>query len=285
MKNILTIIIAVAASVGATKYFETTSDGASVNKESAYERVMRTGTLKCGYNFWPPMVDSDPETGRITGAIPELVEYAAGAVGLKVEWVQQAAWGTFHQDLKNGRFDAMCAGAWETKEAAPYVAYTRPIFYNPVYAYGRVGETRFSDLSTLNDPQYKIATNDGAMTDIIAREDFPKATRISFPQMTHISELLLNVKQYKADVVFNEASTSNEFIKNNPNSIERISDIPHRSFASPLLGTYITEYELIRMFDTVLSEMLLQGTVQRILDKHEPDRAVIVPVAKPYEVH
>jgi ABC-type amino acid transport substrate-binding protein len=246
---------------------------------------MRTGVMRCGYNIWPPAVQVDANTGAVGGIIPDMVEYAAKAMNLKVEWVQQASWGTFTQDLKNGRFDAMCAGAWETKEAAPYVTYTRAVFYNPVYPYVRADDHRFDgDLRILNDPQYKIATIDGAMTDTIAREDFPKAKRVSLPQLADNAEAVLNVALGKADVVFNEASVMLQFEATNPGKLRPLGNVPYRSFASPLIAAYINEAALVRMFDTVLSEMQLQGTTQRITDRYSTDRRLFVPVAKPYEV-
>ncbi|MFZ2619404.1 MAG: transporter substrate-binding domain-containing protein [Alphaproteobacteria bacterium] len=283
MKNsLLAALIALVAAYSTVKLALPKGAGVTA-KETAYERVMRTGVLRCGYNMWPPAVMLDANTGKVSGIVPDLVEYAVKALNLKVEWVEQAAWGNFPQDLKNGRFDAMCAGAWETKEAAPHVTYTRAVFYNPVFPFVRVDDHRFdADLRVLNSPHYKIATIDGAMTDIIAQEDFPLAGRVSLPQLSDNSQAILNVVLGKADVVFNETSVMNDYMKKNPGQLRMVGTVPHRAFASPLLAAYITEAELIRMFDTVLSEMHLQGTVQRIVDKYEPDQRVFIPVAKPY---
>ncbi|MCP5404741.1 MAG: transporter substrate-binding domain-containing protein [Pseudomonadaceae bacterium] len=284
MKHLATILLAVVASLLAVYAFGPKGGaGVAASRETAYERVMRTGVLRCGYNTWPPAVEVDANTGKVGGIVPELVEYAANAMSLKVEWVQQASWGTFTQDLKDGRFDAMCAGAWETKEAAPYVTYTEPVFFNPVYPYVRSNDHRFDiDLKVLNSPNYRIATIDGAMTDIIAKEDFPRAKRVSLPQMADNSEAVLNVANGKADVVFNEASVMLQFDASNPGVLRPLGNAPYRSFASPLLAAYITDAALVRMFDTVLSEMQLQGTTQRIIDKYSTDRRLFVPVAKPY---
>lgn len=36
-------------------------------KESAYDRVMRTGTIRCGYFIWPPGFSIDPNVGKRSG--------------------------------------------------------------------------------------------------------------------------------------------------------------------------------------------------------------------------
>jgi ABC-type amino acid transport substrate-binding protein len=129
-KHILvSALVAALVAFGVSKIADnkTTVSSVETKQESALDRVLRTKTLRCGYNVWAPVVTVDPNTGKIGGFIPEMVETAAGYNGIKVQWVAQAGWGTFPQDLQNGKFDAMCAGAWATKELAPHVAFTRPM--------------------------------------------------------------------------------------------------------------------------------------------------------------
>lgn len=281
---LLIIILALGAGyVGAQWGQPKNAQNVVAQKESAYDRVMRTKTLRCGYNVWPPAVAVDATTGKPTGFIVDLVEEAAKAVSLKVEWATQVGWSSYPLDLKNGRIDAMCAGAWAVKESAPYVAYTRPIFYNPVYAYARVDDTRFdADLSVLNNANYKIGAIDGAISDTIAKQDFPQAKVVGLPQITDPSQVMVDLAQSKSDVVFMEGSFAQEYESKNPNKIKRVSDKPYRSFPSPLLATSIDEQRLATMFDTIIGEMQLQGTIDRVLDKYKADRTLFVPPAKPY---
>jgi ABC-type amino acid transport substrate-binding protein len=255
-------------------------------KETAFDRVMRTGVLRCGYATWPPNVMKDPNTGKVSGIIPELVEYAAKSVNLKVDWVQEVSWATYREDLKNGRYDAMCAGAWAVKEGANLVAYTRPLFYNPVYAYVRVEDTRFDNgLDILNDPQYKLAGVDGGMSSVIAVNDFPKAKLNDFPQMSEPSTVLMDVMYGKSDITFIEGSLFMEFEKYNPNKLRPVSWTPYRSFATPLMATSIEDIRLATMFDTIVGEMQLHGIVDRVLKKYEADERVYLKPATPYQIN
>ena len=201
---IIVSIIALLAGYGGGKVAapKNTLQTLVTDKETAFDRVMRTKELRCGYNIWPPAVSVDANTGKINGFIPEMVEYVAASIGIKVTWVQQAGWSSFPEDLKNRRFDAMCAGAWATKELAPYVAFTRPVFYNPVYAYAKASDTRFdAGLQTLNNPQYKIGGVDGAISAVIAKNDFPEAKIVGLPQLSDPSQVLSDLMYGKSDVV------------------------------------------------------------------------------------
>jgi len=288
MKNILiTILVAALVSVCTYKLTAHEHGTASValQKETAFDRVMRTHTLRCGYNLWPPALEKDPNTGTISGFIPEMVEYAAKAVNVKVEWTMQAGWSTYLKDLEDGRIDAMCAGAWAVKEAAPYATFTRPIYFSPVYAVVRADDHRFDqDISVLNNASYKIGANDGAIGQTIALEDFPKAQMIGLPQLTDPSQVFVDLMYKKSDMVFMEGATTKAFMEKNPGKIRRLSDTPYRSFPVPLMSFNINEQRLATMFDTVIGEMQLQGTVARLMKAHGGDPVLFIPTAKPYAI-
>lgn len=281
MRNGFVLAAAVIAAA-ATSFLMNKNSIVATDKESAFERVLRTGTLRCGYNTWPPAVMVDAASGKVTGAVPELVERAAKSVNLKVEWTEQVGWGEFAQALAQGRIDAMCAGAWQIKEIAPQVAFTQPVFYNPVYAYVRVNEARFKDLNSLKQPGIRLAVTDGDIGSLIA-ENLPKAVLVSRPALSDPSTKLVDVAQNKADVVFMEPSTFAEYNHRNPNKLRLLSPEPLRTFASPLLAVNIHEQALVQMFNTVLVEMELQGTTEKIVRQYTPDPTLFVLPAKPYE--
>ena len=81
-------------------------------KESVYDRVMRTGTIRCGYNTEPPFVVIDPNTRKVSGAGVDIVEEMGKLLGLKVEWAEQVGWDMMAAGLQNGRYDLACNGKW-----------------------------------------------------------------------------------------------------------------------------------------------------------------------------
>ena len=49
-------------------FFVMALPAAAAPGESAYARVMKTGTLRVGYNVWPPFITKDPKDGKMGGA-------------------------------------------------------------------------------------------------------------------------------------------------------------------------------------------------------------------------
>ena len=287
MKNyiLVTLLALIMGYAGAKIATPDIVQSTEAKKETAYERVIRTGVLRCGYATWPPNVMVDANTGEISGIIPELVEYAAKSVNLKVEWVQEVSWATFPQDLKSDRYDAMCAGAWAVKETANILAYTRPLFYNPVYAFARANDTRFDKgFDELNDAKYTLAGVDAAMSSVIALNDFPRAKLNSFPQMSEPSQIFMDVMYEKSDITFSEGSLFIEFDRKNPGKLRPVTWTPYRTFATPLIAVSLSDPRLAMMFDTIIGEMQLHGIVERTLKKYKTDPKVYLLPATPYLV-
>ncbi|NTU77313.1 MAG: amino acid ABC transporter substrate-binding protein [Alphaproteobacteria bacterium] len=253
-------------------------------KESAFDRVLRTGTLRCGYADWPPYVFvKDPTTGKISGILPDVTEAIAQKLHLKVEWTENTGWGSYIESFHANRIDAFCAGLWRSAERGRYVGYVQPIFYSAVYPYVRIDDHRFDDdLSVINAPSVRISAQDGEQSDLIAKLHFPKATPVSVPQLGQISDILVNVAMRKADVVLTESSFANGYIKANPGTLRRAQEKPFEFFPTSL-GVEIHETQLRDMLDTALIELQNQGLVEGIIAKYSNDPTAFLRVAKPYQ--
>src|SRR4051812_48435106 len=100
----LTIVIAALVSFGTYKL--TSDHDHAIRKETAYERILRTGTLRCGYGIWPPvMLMKDANTGKISGVLVDITKEMAKALNLKVEWIEETGWAEWAEALKAHRFD------------------------------------------------------------------------------------------------------------------------------------------------------------------------------------
>jgi len=58
---------------------------ADKEKESAFDRVMRTKTLRCGYTIYPPFFSKDPNTGEFSGLFHDFTEQIGKELGIKIE--------------------------------------------------------------------------------------------------------------------------------------------------------------------------------------------------------
>jgi len=259
---------------------------AADKKETVYERVIRTRTIRCGYNSYEPVIMRDPNTGAMSGIFPDYLDAVAKATGLKIEWTEEVGWGDVPVALQTGKIDAMCAGMWANAKDGAQVAFTLPVFYNAVEAYARADDTRFdSDLSLINAPGITISSIDGGVTYDIAVENFPQAKSLLVSNLQSDVDLLMNVATGKADITFTNHGPASGFMKSNPGKIKRVApDKPLRVFGVTL-AVEIHEQELLTLLNTATNQLLNSGVIDKILTKYEKDYpGAFTRVAKPYEI-
>lgn len=255
---------------------------AFAQEQSAYDRVMKTRTIRCGYAFWEPGVMRDEQTGKMHGAFVEYVERLGLALNMKIEWAEDIDWGSLSTALKAGRVDAICAGAWANTKRGTDMLVVKPIWYNPVGTFVRADDTRFDkDLSAIDHPDITIVGIDGEIAIEIARNDFPQAKTYATPYMNN--DVLLSVATGKGDVTFAPYSLGQAYNRENPGKMKQIAmDKPIRMYGSALMVD-IHEHELKGMFDNATDELLNGGIIDRIIDKYEQKYpGTFRKVAKPY---
>lgn len=252
-------------------------------KESAFDRVMRTGTIRCGYAPAPPLLMKDPNSGALSGIGHDVIEASAKALSLKVEWAEEVGWATFPVALKTHRIDSFCVGAWPSSPRAREVDHTTPISYQPYYAYVRTGDTRFdNNIQALNNPAVTLSIMDGDTSQIISRTDFPQAKFVSIVESANPDEMLHNVTAGKADVAFIDPLFYANYEQNNPGKIRRVESAPLRVFGNVFFIAQ-GEDKLRQMLDTAINEQLSSGAVDKIIAKYEKVPGSILRVAPPYK--
>jgi len=252
-------------------------------QETAYDRVMRTKTLRCGYADWPPHVlVKDPTTGKMSGIFVDVTQALAKRLGLKVEWTENTGWGSLIESLRSRRIDAFCAGAFVNAERGLYLSFGKPVFYSAVYPYVRQNDHRFDkDLSIVNNPDIRISAIDGEVSSVVAQERFPKASIVSVPQLGQITDMLINVVMRKADIVFTESSFVNGYIAANPSTLRLARDKPFAVFAVALAFN-IHDITLREMFNSAFIELQNYGIIDQIISKYSKDKQDFLRVAPPY---
>lgn len=253
-------------------------------KESVYDRVMRTGTIRCGYFVWPPFIAKDPNTGAMSGVFYDLTEELGKRLELKILWEQELNFGTYLQDLETGKYDLECAGGWPTATRGKFASYSRPLFYIALVPFVRADETRFAaGTETMNAPEVKISVIDGENSQIIRRQQFSNAQEVGLPQTASPTEMMMNVLTGKADVTFTDTVFGSQFMKENPGKLKMLWPEAPLKIIPQNLTVKSEEPRFLDMINTAEEEILLDGTVDRILKKHDPSLKSFYPVAKPYE--
>lgn len=255
------------------------------SRDSAYDRVMRSGTLRCAYFVVPPEFIKDPNTGKLSGIGYEVTEAVGRLLGLKIEWTEEVGFGEMAAGFGTGRYDAVCSSVFNRAPLARQADFSEPFMYTPVGIFVRAGDTRFdNNASAIDDPSVKIATIDGDTAFEIANQNFPKAEKSFLPQNTDISMQLESVATGKADVAMTYMANFFQYNQKNPGKLKTVlSEKPIRAFGNTIMLPK-GEFELKSMINAALSELMNSGTIDKIIDKYQPYPNAYYKVGVPFKL-
>src|ERR1700733_12800080 len=105
--HIFLVVILSAATAFGTVMALPSATGTSPNapKESTYDRIKRTGTIRCGYTTWNPLFYIDPKTNEKTGIFHDIMEEAGARLGVKIVWQEEIGWASITESGRNGSVD------------------------------------------------------------------------------------------------------------------------------------------------------------------------------------
>ena len=253
----------------ATSFYVASATREHAAHESAFDRVTRTKTLRCGYLIYSPLLIKDPKTGAFSGIVYDLTELLGRKLGLKVEWVQETSWGTAAQDLDSRRFDMVCSGFWVNSLMAGAYGYTKPLFYQPMWPIVRADDTRFdNDLNAINDPKIRIVSLDGDIPLQIGAEQFPRAQTYALQNFSDYNQLFLEIASNKADVTFLEGDFPQRFMNANPGKIKLLLNHgPIRVYANPW-AIKRGEIEFADYLNSAIDEIVFSSAVEDAFKKY-----------------
>lgn len=258
----------------------TASSSASAADETAYERVMRTGVLKCGVFAWPPYFEVDQNTRKMGGKAKPFYDAVASLLDLKIEYIE-LNFATYVEDMKRGRVDAFCNDGPYTISLAKQVNYVRPWLYAPVFAYGRADETRIKTLDDFNAAEFKFVGMDGDLSVDLKNRLFPDAQLVSVSTMTDYSQMLLDIVGKRADAMILDVPSFDKFNANNPHKIKALTQKPLAVYPVGL-SVIKSEHELWQTLNTATDMAINMGYADKALHELDPTGKALYPVEKPY---
>jgi ABC-type amino acid transport substrate-binding protein len=247
-------------------------------EEPAYDRVIKSGTLRCSYAISPPLLVMDPNTKQLSGFNYDLVNALGKDLGLTVEWSEEVGWGNFIEGLNTARYDAFCGLMWPDPARMKFISLIGPVMYDFVEAYVRADDTRFDgDLTKLNSPEVTIPVVEGDVSVALARSLLPNAKHHSLPQTSIVSDMFMAVESRKADVIMVTPGMFKTFEAASPGKLKKLPDVPPSTVYSSYLGVGAGEYRLRDMLAVALRGMIDDGRLRRLADKYDP--SLILPKA------
>ena len=103
---------------------------ADAGRDSVYDRVIRTGTIHCGYFLWPPFLEKDVNTGKMSGLSYDIMEEIGKQLSLKIEWAEEVNFASMFEGFASGRYDMICGPMFPTPARARASDFTIPLFYS-----------------------------------------------------------------------------------------------------------------------------------------------------------
>lgn len=251
------------------------------DKETVFDRVTSSNTIRCGYYLWSPVLQKDIKTGDFSGISYDVMEEIGRRLSIKIEWVEEAGMDVILQGMNNDRYDMVCAPLYTLGARARSAFFTTPLFYAPLYLIVRAEDRRFDkDYKILNSPDFTVAVIEGEATAILAAQRLPKATIHTVPQIQGYSFVLKDVALGKADVTISDEVSVADFNKNNQEKL-RVIKVPFTVNAASYPVAQDSKFK--ELISVSVDELLRDGWFENLLVTKYPDfYNEIMPVAKPY---
>lgn len=238
--------------------------------QPAYDRVLKTNTLRCAYAPFPLFLEKNPNTGALSGIMPEITQEIEKISGLKIEWVAEIDYSTIAETLRTGKADAFCTGMALTPSRGKVLTGSVPVAYAVMGTYVRQNDMRFdNNPAKIDDPKIKLEVNMGDFSEEIAKRFFPKAERVYRGAIGGEDQLFLDVAMGKADVTFSGPNNAETFNKNNPMSALRLVPFTRPIYRVPVvIGLDIHEAALANLLNASLNDLIDNGVIEKIIQKN-----------------
>lgn len=192
---------------------------------SIFDSIRQTGTLRIGFEGYPPYTVQDPRNGSVTGYSVDLANIIAKDASWKTEWIKTGA-DTKIPDLKTGKFDVMVEPIFETIARAKEVTFTKPYAYFG-FASGivRKDDRRFPTFESLNKPGVRVVVRQGYTDESYAQARLPSAT-IRSMKVDDINLLFVEVISGNADIALADTSQAKDFAAAHKDQVDAIFTNP-----------------------------------------------------------
>ena len=179
--------------------------GESVSSEKdALQRIVESGKIVVGIEAaHPPISNTDPATGEISGLSVDLINLYAQKLGVEVEF-KQVEWAALIPGLTSGDTDVVADSLTRTVPRSASLNLSNPFFLTGTTALLRADEENLKTWEDLNSPDVKLSITEGTVYADTCAELFPEAEILTFQSKTEWSEAL---KAGRIDCVVEEECT------------------------------------------------------------------------------
>lgn len=235
---------------------------------TVFDRVMKTRTIRCAYALRPPMVVKDVNTKELTGIGVDLMNEVGKRLNLKIDWAEEVGFGTIIESIKTHRVDMGCGIYVANSARAPFIGFTRVMYFEPMFVYKRKDDPRtIKSYDELNDPKYSFSSIDGGSPIVLQRQLFPKSKQKTLPELSDLADTFEDLATQKVDFVIQPEITVVNFEKSRPGLVTKLLDKPV-TYWPIVMFLPLGDGPMKSMIDTTLMEIEYDGTLERILRRY-----------------
>jgi ABC-type amino acid transport substrate-binding protein len=270
----LALIIALATLVMVLMRPASNGVAPAPKKETAFERVMRTNTLRCGYGTWQPGVYKDLQTGKMAGLFVELIEQMGKLNGLKIDWVAEIDWGQIAESINSQKIDAFCAGMAGDAARGRRLAYTNPLSFWTFDVLVRADDNRFPAAETisiadLNKADYVSAFTEGDVLETIVINEFPNVKGVPLPPLGTPADNIMYVTSHKTDFVVFPKVMFQSYEKANPGKLRYLKVTPPLRAYGNVIAVAMDDLPLQQLLNAAVNELVNSGTYTQIMNRYD----------------
>ncbi|MDX2027264.1 MAG: transporter substrate-binding domain-containing protein [Alphaproteobacteria bacterium] len=268
------VLAAVALALVMSRHAPTS--GGESKKETAYERVMQSNTLRCGYGTWKPGVYKDAETNKMEGLFVELIEAMGRFSNIKIEWTAETDWGQIPESISSGKIDAFCAGMAADAARGKRLAYTNPLSFWTFDVLVRADDTRFPAgqtirIADLNKADYATAYSEGDVLETIVKNEFPAVRGMPLPPLGTPADNLMHVTTRKTDFVVFPKIMFQSYEKANPGQLRYLRVEPPLRAYGNVIAVGIDDLKLQQLLNAAVNELVNSGSYAQIMSRYDQE--------------
>jgi ABC-type amino acid transport substrate-binding protein len=233
-------------------------------EQSTLTRATKAKVLRVAWAQWPPLMYTDPKSGKLAGFTIDLYEnYLGPALGVKIEWVE-SSWSTIVAGLQSDKYDVV-ANANRTYQRLLAAEFAGPLTSTGkalLTAKEKVG--KFQDWHSADAAGVKICVPLGTSADTAVTQFFTKA---EIMRVEGDPACIAAIAAGRADIYATDLGNLVALTHAHPEFVV----VPNSTFTKIELGMFVKPGDQIMLnwMNQFIREVKLNGAVEQLIKKYD----------------
>lgn len=233
--------------------------------ESALDTVRATGAINACYIVYPPFVEKDLSTGKLSGVATDIFESIAKKMNVKINYTE-STWANIVLDLSTNKCQVNVSGIFPLIERAyGGVMFTEPFGYIGNNGIVRAGDNRFHSLEELNRPDITVAVVEGEQGHEYAKK-YLTAANLHVISSSDISLAFVEVSAGRADVGLGDDTTVDLYLRSHAD-VRKLLEKPYWQ-REVTFAVRDDDPKWLNFLNNAIDVLVVSGEVKEICDKY-----------------